>query len=78
MCTVVHMMVVDNHSAEVLQSIDEFACAVAAWEQQAAALALTARQLEVAGAFGYWAVPRRGLRGTTNWVVLPNERIDSS
>lgn len=53
MCTVVHMMVVDNHSAEILQSIDEFACAVAAWEQQAAALALTARQLEVAGAFGY-------------------------
>ena len=46
------MTVVDDLTAETLLSIDEFAAAVSEWERQAAVLALTARRLEVTGAFG--------------------------
>ena len=51
-CTMVDMIDVDDRPAEVLHTIDDFACAASAWERQGAALALSARQLEVAGAFG--------------------------
>ncbi len=52
MCTMVYMRVVDEPASEPLRSNDDFGCAVAEWERQGAALALHARQLEIAGAYG--------------------------
>ena len=46
------MTLLDDHAADILRNIDEFACAVAEHEQQAALLALTAAHLEGTGAFG--------------------------
>ena len=52
MCTIVRTSLLDDHAAEILLSIDEFACAVAEHERQAALLELCAAHLEVTGAFG--------------------------
>ena len=46
-----HMTIVDDRPAEMLLNIDDFACAVSEHERQGAVLALSARQLELAGAF---------------------------
>ena len=46
------MTLLDDHAAEILRNIDEFACAVAEHERQAALLELSAAHLEAAGAFG--------------------------
>ncbi len=46
------MTVLDDHAADILRNIDEFACALAEHERQAALLALTAARLEDTGAFG--------------------------
>ena len=56
----------------MLHTIDDFACAASEWERQGAALALSARQLELAGAFSndgtvsMKAWMRNHLRMTTN------------
>ena len=52
MCTLVSMTLLDDHADQILQSIDEFAYAVAEHERQAALLELTAAHLEGTGAFG--------------------------
>ena len=46
------MTVLDDHAADILRNIDEFASAVAEHERQAALLELTAARLEATGAFG--------------------------
>ncbi len=47
----VNMTCVEDRPAKMLHTIDDFACAASEWERQGAALALSARQLELAGAF---------------------------
>ncbi len=47
------MTLLDDPTAEILLSIDDFACAVTEHERQAALLALSAAHLEATGAFGY-------------------------
>ena len=46
------MTMLDDHAADILRNIEEFASAVAEHERQAALLGLTAARLEATGAFG--------------------------